>query len=142
MKRRPRKLGKREARMEAWGCGAFPLLYGWVTGYPALAKGEQYSDYPEEDVKLLKKMKRLALDIQRYHDQVFQNMVDYLAVWAPENEDERRAMEEYNRQCLDATLEGMNKELEELKWQWEERERECVAVAEELMGEEYDGEDA
>jgi len=133
MKRRPHKLGKREARMEAWSCGAFPLLYGWISSYPALAKGEKYSDYPEEDVKLLKRMKRLALDIQRYHDQVFQNMVDYLAVWVPENEGERQRIEYWNRRCLDQDLEKMNQQMQELKRQWEERERECEAVAEELM---------
>ena len=134
MKRRPHKLGKREARMEAWQCGAFPLLYGWVTGYPALAKDEKYSDYPPEDAKLLKKMKRLALNIQRYHDQVFQNMMEYLAVWEPEGDDERRSMEEWNLRCIDAALGEMNQELRDLKQEWEKREHTCEAVAQELMG--------
>jgi len=134
MRRRPRKLGKRDARMAAWQCGAFPLLYGWVTGYPTLEKGEKYSDYPPEDAKLLRKMKRLANEIQSYHDTLFRNMVDYLAVWEPESDDERLSLEEWNTRCIDATLEGMNQELRELKWEWEKREQGCAAVAKELMG--------
>lgn len=133
MRRRPTKLGEHEARMEAWQCGAFPLLYGWITGYPTLAKGENYSDYPEEDAKLLKKMKRLALSIQRYHDQVFQNMLEYLAVWEPEDDAERRSMEEWNLRCIDGALGEMNQKLKELKWEWEKREHVCEAVAKELM---------
>ena len=134
MKMLKRKRSVADAKFDAWRCGGFLFLYGWVQGYPQLEKGEKYSDYPPGDATLLRRMRRIAEEIHQTRKTACDVAIEYFQRHALDNDNEARSMNEWMEDSVSWRTKPLEEELGALCRQWREREDKCKIVAEELMG--------